>query len=99
MTHFTPFHHPKRECHWCQGSFKPLDTLSPHSSEHFCSAVCAAANHQARALELVSSGAYVEAQRVAIAARAKWASEVSERLRKGREKTRQHQGDSGDDSQ
>ena len=97
MKPFTPFHHPKRECHWCHGGFKPLETLGPHSSEHFCSSECAMANYQARVLDLVCPGAYAEAQRVAVEAREKWSAEVVQRLQEGRERARQQREGDNDD--
>ena len=96
MKPFTPFHHPKRECHWCRGGFKPLDTLGPHNSEHYCSAECALASHQAKALDIMYPGAYATAQQVAIEGRQRWAVEVAERLREGRERARQQKGDNDD---
>lgn len=80
------FHHPRRACHWCAGHFQPLDTLSPHSSEHFCSAECALENHNAKALNMVNPGVYDTVKAAVVVARAQWSAEVAQRLKEGRQR-------------
>lgn len=84
MTRFAPFTHARRVCHWCEVHFTPLATLSPRSTEHFCSASCAFARHHAKALEVMSPGAYDDAKRAAVEARAVLSMEIVARLRAGR---------------
>ena len=96
MANFTPFHHPRRECHWCGGGFKPLDTLSPHCTEYFCSTECALERYQAKALEVMFPGTYEVSRKVAVEQRTHRLAEVAQRLRGGRERARAQKGAEND---
>lgn len=86
------FRHPRRLCHWCSGAFRPTDTLSPRSNEHFCSAECAFANHTAKARELFDPGAYRALKTEAVQERAQRGAEIVARLRDGRERAKAKRG-------
>ena len=85
------FHHPRRKCEWCEGGFRPIDTLSPATSEQFCSATCALEWYQARVLDVLYPGAFNKAEQVAVAARSHWRMEIARRLRDGREQASQRE--------
>ena len=90
---FTPFHHPRRECYWCLGGFQPLDTLAPHSTEHFCSAECALESNLSRGSERREA---LKAQ--AVQERASRSTEIAQRLKEGREKARALRESEGEDA-
>ena len=79
------FTHDKRNCAWCQGLFTPTPTLSPHSTEHLCSAQCAVERHVART-NTQDPGLYEQRRQRAVSQRATERAAIAERLRAGRER-------------
>ena len=86
------FAHVKRQCAWCEGAFTPTPTLSPHSTEHLCSAQCAVERYLARTATQ-DPVAYEARRQAAIARRARERAELAERLRVGRERAAQERDD------
>ena len=91
MTRPIAFTHGKRQCAWCDGGFSPTPTLSPHSTEHLCSAQCAVERHVAR-LNTQDPVVYEAKRQRAIRQRAAERAELAERLRAGRERAAQERG-------
>lgn len=94
--------HEDRECLWCGEGFSPIETIGPHSTEHFCSSECAFASMAARALDRVTPGTYdamkSEARRVLQSMADRRARETAERLRAGREAAKTRRAQEGGDA-
>lgn len=91
--------HADRPCVWCGEEFSPVETISPRSTENFCSAECAFANMSARTFDRMTPGYYDrvrgEARELLKRMAARRAAETAERLRAGREAAKARRAQEG----